>query len=155
MEDRFFGYKTSIILASARLSKILNEVFHILNTKKEYNLSHEEYLLLEIIYNEEGITPSQLSNITAIQYSYICKLLKKLEKFGYIEIKDGIRGKKQKIKKAYLTELGKETCTEIYNILETIYLKVTTKEEQQRRLLISEELNKISNKFSTYFNVKL
>ena len=155
MEDRFFGYKTSIILASARLSKILNEVFQILNTKKEYNLSYEEYLLLEIIYNEEGITPSQLSNITAIQYSYICKLLKKLEKFGYIEIKDGIRGKKQKIKKAYLTELAKETCTEIYNILETIYFKVTTKEEQRRRLLISEELNKISNKFSTYFNVKL
>ena len=133
MSNRVFNYKNSLEVVAIRLSKVLNEAFRKLHKEYHFNLSHEEFTILEVIKSEPGIIPIEIAREISMQRSYVCKLISKLEQSRFVKQEEGIRGKRQIIIKNYITEKGEKEYNNILEIITQRYLTVTNKRKTRFR----------------------
>lgn len=154
MSDKVFNYKNSLEVVAIRLSKVLNEAFRKLHKECHFNLSHEEFTILEVIKSEPGIIPIEIARKISMQRSYVCKLISKLEKDGYVKQEKGIRGKKQVIIKNYISEKGEKEYKNILEIITQRYLTVTNKNERQDIEELVDKLNQICERIISDTNIK-
>ena len=154
MSNRVFNYKNSLEVVAIRLSKVLNEAFRKLHKECHFNLSHEEFTILEVVKSEPGIIPIEIARKISMQRSYVCKLISKLEQSGYVKQEEGIRGKRQIIIKNYITEKGEKEYKNILEIITQRYLTVTNKNERQNLEELVDKLNQICERIISDTNIK-
>lgn len=78
------AYNESAIYAAECFAKVIKEFIKITHKKFSIKISHNEYLLLEQILLNPGITQGDLARKISIQRNYVSKLLSALENNGYI-----------------------------------------------------------------------
>lgn len=72
--------------------------------KAGYNITVEQFVVLVILWNGEGITQQKIAGMTGKDKTSITRLLNNMEKNGLIKRQKGTRDKRQKI--VCLTEYG-------------------------------------------------
>ena len=75
-------------------------------------------ILLETIFEKEGITQSELSNLSLKKPATITTMINRLENIGYIKRVSDINDKR--IIRLYLTDLGKEKYYQLLNLKRTM-----------------------------------
>ncbi len=103
--------------------------------KLNINISFEEYLILNILSYNDGICPRDLAKMLLRDRSNLGKIINRLEEKKLIKINPSIRNNRS-IKKLFLTEKGKELCSDIYTKIEP-YIRIfdeALKDEEQNML---------------------
>ena len=108
MEKEVSTYYQSIEYAAEYLAKVCKEVSRKVHKEKGFDVSHEEYILMETIFLNPGIMQGQIADKISMQRNYVCKLLTKLKSAGYIKRKTEIKGKRQVTYNNYLTIEGEK-----------------------------------------------
>ncbi|NMM63947.1 MarR family transcriptional regulator [Clostridium sp. P21] len=98
MQDESFGRYISVIYRYLQI--LLN------HRLKSYGIGSGQYIFLSAIYNNEGISQKELTNLIKIDRATTAKALKKLEKSGYVDIIQDTEDKRYH--KLYLTKKGIE-----------------------------------------------
>lgn len=106
-------YKQTIEVAVVYFSKILTEVIRKVHKEQGFEISPEEFSILEVIYLYPGIIQAEIAKKSLIRCSYVCKLLTGLEEKGFIKREQKIKGKKQITFENFLTESGEKLYKKI------------------------------------------
>lgn len=132
------GMFFEIRLTSRYLSLMGSQAFE----KMSFDITFEEYLILDTISYNEGICHRDLAKMLLRDRSNIGKIASALEKKSLIKIKPDIRNNRT-VKKIFITEKGIKKCNDIYRKLEP-FIKIineTIKKEEQD--IINSYLKKI------------
>ncbi|MBR1617462.1 MarR family transcriptional regulator [bacterium] len=133
-------YSKSLEYACELVARTMKEAIRIAHKQMGFEISHEEYIILETIYFSPGIIQLNIAKQISMQRSYVSKLLSKLEQKGYIRKEEGIKGKKKTTVKSFLTLRGEKTYLEIHNYLQKEILNRVTKEEINEAKAIAKQL---------------
>lgn len=106
-------YQQTVEHAVEYFSKILTEVIRKIHKEHGFEVSPEEFNVIEAIYLYPGIIQADIAKKTLIRCSYVCKLLTGLEEKGFMRREQKIKGKKQIIFENYLTESGEKVYGKI------------------------------------------
>ena len=96
-------------LTSRYISLMGNQAFE----KLKFDISFEDYILLDIIANHEDICPRDIARMLLRDRSNIGKIDSGLEQKKLIKIKADIRNNRS-IKKLRITDKGIKLCNEMY-----------------------------------------
>lgn len=135
MQNESFGRYISVIYRYLQI--LLN---HRLNS---YGIGSGQYIFLSTLYNNEGISQKELTNLIKIDRATTAKALNKLEKNGYVNrVQDT---EDRRYHKLYLTQKGMEFIPILNSIQDdlTNMLNVGMSDEQYTETLKS--LNLILN----------
>lgn len=127
------GMFFQIRITSRYLSLMGNQAFE----KLKFDLTFEEYLILDIISYNEGICHRDLAKMLLRDRSNIGKIASVLDRKGLITIKPDTRNNRV-VKRIYITDKGVEVCNGIYIKLEP-YLKIINENimQEEQELLSS------------------
>jgi DNA-binding MarR family transcriptional regulator len=154
MDDKKISYNKSIEYAAEYLTKAMQEAIRKIHKEQSFPISHEEYIILETISLYSGIIQIDIARKILMQRSYVGKLLNKLELLGYIERKKEIKGKKQTIYRNYLTEKGQKLYNNIRDIIISETHRLTSNQEREEALYITEKLIEIADKIKESYSLK-
>ncbi len=96
-------------LTSRYISLMGNQAFE----KLKFDISFEDYILLDLIANNEDICPRDLARMLLRDRSNVGKIVSGLEQKKLIKVKADIRNNRS-IKKLCITEKGIKLCNEMY-----------------------------------------
>ena len=77
-------YNKTVEYAAEVLVKTFQEVSRRVHKQENFEITHEEYVILEIIYLNPGILQFEIAQQISMHRSYVCKFLSQLKKEGYI-----------------------------------------------------------------------
>jgi DNA-binding MarR family transcriptional regulator len=154
MDDKQITYNESIEYAAEYLTKAMQEAIRKIHKEQSFPISHEEYIILEIIYLFPGIIQIDIAQKILMQRSYVGKLLNKLEKLGYIERHQHIKGKRQIIYKNYLSETGVQLYKKINEFVISETFRKTSKSERIEAEYITSKLIVIADKIKEFYCLK-
>ena len=124
-----FTYNQSIEFAAELFTKALHEALRKIHKEMNFEINHEEYIILETIFLNPGIIQIDIAKKIITKRSYVCKFLSRLESRGYIRRENAIRGTRQIIMKNYITKEGERVYTKVRNYF------IKTFEERKNELL--------------------
>lgn len=107
-------YGPNIESAIVYFSKIITEVVRKIHKEQGFEITLEEFNVLEVIHLYPGIIQADIAKKSLIRCSYVCKLLTGLEEKGFIRKEPKIKGKKQVTFENFLTEAGEELYKKIH-----------------------------------------
>jgi DNA-binding MarR family transcriptional regulator len=84
------------------------------NKLKNLNISQGEYTILFNIYYHSPLSQKELSEILYVSEAYVTKMIKKLERKGYVEREVDVNNKSRRI--LFLTNNGESLTKEILEI---------------------------------------
>lgn len=126
-----------IRLTSRYLTLMGNQAFEKLN----FQISFEDYILLDIIANNEDICPRDLARMLLRDRSNIGKIVSGLEDKKLIKVKADIRNNRS-IKKLRITDKGIKLCNEMYlkiqPYINTMNKVISEKDKKQMALLLEK-----------------
>ena len=126
-----------IRLTSRYLTLMGNQAFEKLN----FSISFDDYILLDIIANNEDICPRDLARMLLRDRSNIGKIVSGLEDKKLIKIKADIRNKRS-IKKLRITDKGIKLCNEMYlkiqPYINVMNKAISEKDKKQMSLLLEK-----------------
>ena len=116
-----------------------------INYKKllDINLYPGQPILLETIFEKEGITQSELSNLSSKKPATITTMINRLENIGYIKRVSDAYDKR--IIRLYLTDLGKEKYYQLLNLKRNISNNIFSGMSEEEISNIYNLLLKIKN----------
>ena len=116
-----------------------------INYKKllDINLYPGQPILLETIFEKEGITQSELSNLSSKKPATITTMINRLENIGYINRVSDDTDKR--IIRLYLTKLGKEKYYQLLNLKRNISNNIFSGMSEEEISNIYNLLLKIKN----------
>ena len=94
-------YNKTVEYAAEVLVKTFQEVSRRVHKQQNFEVTHEGYVILEIIYLNPGILQFEIAQQISMHRSYVCKFLSQLQKEDYIRREEHIKGKR-KIKIGFL-----------------------------------------------------
>lgn len=112
--------------------------------KMRFDITFEEYIILDTISYNEGICHRDLARMLLRDRSNIGKIAVSLERKGFITIKLDIRNNRA-VKKIYITENGIKICNDIYRRLEPFIKMINETIKQEEQEILSSYLSKIRN----------
>lgn len=148
------AYNESAIYATECFAKVIKEFIKITHKKFSIKISHNEYLLLEQILLNPGITQGDLARKISIQRNYVSKLLSSLENNGYITREQKTKSKQIIAVKNYITKKGEEIYKESRDIIVREAMLLFTEEEIDELNDISKKLFKQIDKIKKNQNIK-
>lgn len=154
MNKEYFAYNKSIEYATEHFTRVLKEVLRKIYKKNNIDISHEEFLILDTIYNNPGCTQSDMIRVLFIQRSYLCKILVAMEEKSLIERENSIRGKRQVVMKTYLSDEGKNKYMQVRDYLMREYFIDNTIDFNELDK-ITQDLLSLSEKMKEVYNLKL
>ena len=113
MKRKEISYNNSIEFAAELFTKALREALRKIHKEMNFEINHEEYIILETIALNPGIIQIDIAKNIITKRSYICKFLSKLEERGYIRRENAIRGTRQIIMKNYITKEGERVYKKV------------------------------------------
>jgi len=129
------------LISSIRL-KCNDNILSELKAYTDENLHISHGMILNTLYNNDGIIMSDLAKQIQRNKSTTTTLVKKLAKLGYIEIRKIEND--DRVKLLYLTKKGKDFKNFYLNISEnltTTIFKNITKDEQDQLMLLLNKIN--------------
>ncbi len=117
MTKQFPKYSKSLAFAVELASKAYKDLMKNIYKKMDFEINHEEYLVLETIESTPGIIQKEISDKIIMKIPYVCKFLYELEVKGFIRKEQDIRGRRQIIYRNYLTEKGEKIYRKVRNYL--------------------------------------
>ena len=151
---QYAAYNESVIYAAECFAKVIKEFIRIIRKKFSIKISHNEYLLLEQILLNPGITQGDLARKISIQRNYVSKLLSALENNGYISREQKTKSKQIIAVKSYITHKGENIYAESRDILLQEALKMFTEQDIEELNDISLKLFKQIDKIKKKQNIK-
>lgn len=153
-ENEYVPYTDSLMFAAENLVRACKAA-----TKEAHKLmgsgfSHEEYIIVEMIFLNPGIIQLDIAKKLFMQRSYVCKVLIKLEEAGYIKKETAIKGKRKTIMKLYLTEKGRVEYNKVRNFI-NILMKKLTEERLLKNSETAEYLRFLTEDVNKRYNLKL
>ncbi len=147
-------YNKSVEYASEVLVKTFQEVSRRVHKQQNFEVTHEEYIILEIIYLNPGILQFEIAQQISMHRSYVCKFLSQLQKKGYIRREEHIKGKRKIILKNFLTPKGEELYHKIKNYIINDILLSSTDDEIEEFNRIAQKLLNRANKMKERFAIQ-
>lgn len=151
--NKYMPYIESFEFSAELLTKACKEVMRKIHKEMNFKITHEEFILLEVICLFPGIIQGEIVKKIFMQRNYVCKLLSKLEGNGYITRKKTILGKRQIILNNFITDKGKEEYERIKTWISNEYAKKDDKEIIECRQF-AQFLYKTALKIVKDYNVK-
>ena len=102
MKKKYVPFNKSIVYAAELMTKAFKEAARKFHKDMNFEINHEEFIVLESIYTNPGIIQINIAKNILMKRSYVCKFLVQLEEKGYIYKKQAIRGKRQIIMENYI-----------------------------------------------------
>lgn len=138
-----FSEKFLLKVLSGRTSNAFRAV--LLKELKKYdnNLTKQQWILLSILWKENGCTQNYLSKNIYRDYPITSRLIDTLEKEGYIKRKSD--KKDRRVRLIFLTEKGSKMEKEVVNIVNTMVEKVTQNIPPKQLETTQKILDKIFN----------
>lgn len=150
-----FTYNQSIEFAAELFTKALHEALRKIHKEMNFEINHEEYIILETIFLNPGIIQIDIAKKIITKRSYVCKFLSRLESRGYIRRENAIRGTRQIIMKNYITKEGERVYTKARNyFIKTFEERENYKEEIELIETTKNTLFELSTKIKKDFNLK-
>ncbi|HIS74165.1 TPA: MarR family transcriptional regulator [Candidatus Galligastranaerophilus intestinavium] len=150
-----FTYNQSIEFAAELFTKALHEALRKIHKEMNFEINHEEYIILETIFLNPGIIQIDIAKKIITKRSYVCKFLSRLESRGYIRRENAIRGTRQIIMKNYITKEGERVYTKVRNyFIKTFEERENYKEEIELIETTKNTLFELSTKIKKDFNLK-
>lgn len=150
-----FTYNQSIEFAAELFTKALHEALRKIHKEMNFEINHEEYIILETIFLNPGIIQIDIAKKIITKRSYVCKFLSRLESRGYIRRENAIRGTRQIIMKNYITKEGERVYTKVrYYFIKTFEERENYKEEIELIETTKNTLFELSTKIKKDFNLK-
>lgn len=150
-----FTYNQSIEFAAELFTKALHEALRKIHKEMNFEINHEEYIILETIFLNPGIIQIDIAKKIITKRSYVCKFLSRLESRGYIRRENAIRGTRQIIMKNYITKEGERIYTKVRNyFIKTFEERENYKEEIELIETTKNTLFELSTKIKKDFNLK-
>lgn len=106
-------YNQSIEFAAELFTKALHEALRKIHKKMNFEINHEEYIILETILLNPGIIQIDIAKKIIMKRSYVCKFLSSLEERGLIKRKNAIRGERQVIIQNFITKKGEKAYKKV------------------------------------------
>ena len=147
-------YNKTVEYAAEVLVKTFQEVSRRVHKQENFEITHEEYVILEIIYLNPGILQFEIAQQISMHRSYVCKFLSQLKKEGYIRREEHIKGKRKIILKNFLTPKGEELYRKIKNYIINEILLSSTDEEIEEFNHITQKLLNRANKMKERFAIQ-
>lgn len=150
-----FTYNQSIEFAAELFTKALHEALRKIHKEMNFEINHEEYIILETIFLNPGIIQIDIAKKIITKRSYVCKFLSRLESRGYIRRENAIRGTRQIIMKNYITKEGERVYTKVRDyFIKTFEERENYKEEIELIETTKNTLFELSTKIKKDFNLK-
>lgn len=145
-EKQYLPYNKTIQYSAEVLVKSFQEAMRKIAKEQQFEITHEEYIILETIYLTPGILQFEIAQNISMHRSYVCKFLAQLQKAGYITREKFIKGKSQVTYKNYITKDGEAIYNKIKIFITDNLLSLPTKQELKEIEYISKKLLSISEK---------
>ena len=129
-----------IRLTSRYLNLMGNQAFEKLN----FSISFDDYILLDIIANNEDICPRDLARMLLRDRSNVGKIVSGLEDKKLIKVKADIRNNRS-VKKLRITDKGIKLCNEMYLKIQPyidVMNKVISEKDQKKMASLLEKCRK-------------
>jgi len=134
------------------ISSISKYIHRYINKRADnYNLNTHQLHILQILYNNEGISQNGLVERVRTNKISISKSLDGLLEEGYIEKRKNEKDKR--IKNIYLTEKGHRIRTQIKNILKDVTEVLTNNFSKEEDIVIRKLLKKMSDNIYEEINL--
>ncbi len=153
-EEKYLPYNKTIQYSAEVLVKSFQEAMRKITKEQRFEITHEEYIILETIYLTPGILQFEIAQSISMHRSYVCKFLSQLINAGYVTREKYIKGKSQVTYKNYITEEGKAVYKKIKIYITKNLLSVPTEEEMKEIEYISEKLLDLSNKIKNIHSLQ-
>ena len=153
-ESGYTQYNKTVEYAAEVLVKTFHEVSRKTHKKLNFEITHEKYVILEIIYLNPGILQFEIAQQISMHRSYVCKFLSQLQKEGYIRREEHIKGKRKIILKNFLTPKGEELYHKIKNYIINEILLSSTDDEIEEFNLITQKLLNRANKMKERYSIQ-
>lgn len=142
MKERFakIGKSVSII---DRLMKMYYD-----RALKGFKIGWGQQFYLELIGENPGISPQELSRLLNVDKATITKAIQYLEKINYITIE--INKGDKRIRQLFITEEAKPVIGHIKKIHKQFYSDLTEKISQTEVEMLEENLNKMLNNLTRH-----
>ena len=118
MKKKYVPFNKSIVYAAELMTKAFKEAARKFHKDMNFEINHEEFIVLESIYTNPGIIQINIAKNILMKRSYVCKFLVQLEEKGYIYKKQAIRGKRQIIMENYITPEGEKVYKKVVDFIE-------------------------------------
>lgn len=151
---QYVTYDESVIYAAECFAKVIKEFLRIIHKKFSIKINHNEYLLLEQILLNPGITQGDLARKTSIQRNYVSKILSGLENNKYIKREQETKSKQIIAVKSFVTKEGEKVYLESREILVREARQLFTDQEIFELSDISQKLFKQIEKIKKIRNIK-
>ncbi len=109
----------------------------------------QEFLLLQL-WQEEGLTPTQLANIACVEPPTISKMLQRLERVGLIERKSDAED--ARVSRVYLTEQGRSLEKPVLRALKEVNTHTVKGLTDVEQALLRRLLNQVADNLSEKIN---
>ena len=126
-----------IRLTSRYLHLMGNQAFE----KLKFSISFDDYIILDIIANNDGICPRDIARMLLRDRSNIGKIVSGLEDKKLIKVKADIRNNRS-VKKLIITDKGIKLCNEMYLILKPYIDKMNEVIGEKDKKYMSDLLEK-------------
>ncbi len=126
MKKKYVPFNKSIVYAAELMTKAFKEAARKFHKNMNFEINHEEFIVLESIYTNPGIIQINIAKNILMKRSYVCKFLVQLEEKGYIYKKQAIRGKRQIIMENYITPEGEKVYKKVVDFIEKDIEKCST-----------------------------
>ena len=153
-KSNYTQYNKTVEYASEVLVKSFQEVSRRVHKLQKFEVTHEEYVILEIIYIHPGILQFEIAQQISMHRSYVCKFLSQLQKQGYISRNEHIKGKRKVVLQNFLTPKGEALYNKIKNFIINDILLTSTDEEVEEFNLIAQKLLERARKMKERFSIQ-
>ncbi len=153
-ESEVISYNKSVIYAAEKFAKVIKEYMKIVHKKHNIPINHNEYIILEEIVFNPGITQGDLARSLSIQRTYVSKILSSLEDREYITREQEKKSKQIIAVKSYATDKGKEIHKQSRNILVQEANELFSEKEKEELDNVSHILFKQIEKITKIYNIK-
>lgn len=145
-EKKYLPYNQTIQYSAEVLVKSFQEVMRKIAKEQQFEITHEEYVILETIYLTPGILQFEIAQNISMHRSYVCKFLTQLIEAGYVRREKYIKGKAQITYKNYITDEGKAIYEKIKKFIIKNILSLPSESEMKEIEYISQKLLSLSDK---------
>ncbi len=153
-ENKMISYNQSVIYAAEKFAKVIKEYMKVIHKKHNIPINHNEYIILEEIVLNPGITQGDLARSLSIQRTYVSKILSSLESRNYITREQKTKSKQILAVKSYATEKGKEIHKQSRNILVQEAYEIFSEKERDELEDVGNILFKQIEKITKIHNIK-
>lgn len=152
--QKYTPYTESLMFSAQNLARACKEVTRRFYKKMGFEISQEEYSILEVILLNPGVIQHEIAQRLFMQRSYVCKTLIKLEEAGYIRKETALRGKRKTVIKLYLTEDGEKIYNKIRGFI-NIEIAQYPDDRRIRNIKVAEYLRALTADINERYNLKL